>query len=69
MLLFDSYRMSMLIKKVKDNIQLVTALLVGVISFATKNLSIALAAGIVFEFGYRYLVNKNVLSLKVFNND
>jgi SulP family sulfate permease len=69
MLLFDSYRLSMLVKKVKDNIQLVTALLVGIISFATKNLSIALAAGIIFEFVYRYLVNKNVLSLKLFDND
>ncbi len=69
MLLFDSYRMSILIKKVKDNIQLVTALLVGIVSFATKNLSIALAAGIIFEFGYRYLVNKNILQLKVFDND
>ena len=69
MLLFDSYRMSMLVKKVKDNIQLVTALLVGIISFATKNLSIALAVGIIFEFGYRYFVNKNILPLKVFKDD
>ena len=69
MLLFDSYRMSILVKKVKDNIQLITAVLVGIISFATKNLSIALAAGIIFEFGYRYLVNKNVLLLKEFKND
>ncbi len=69
MLLFDSYRMSILVKKVKDNIQLVTALLVGIISFATKNLSIALAAGIIFEYGYRYFFNKKVLPLKVFKND
>ncbi len=69
MLLFDSYRMSILVKKVKDNIQLVTAWLVGIISFATKNLFIALAAGIIFEYGCRYFVNKNMLSLKVFKND
>ena len=69
MLLFDSYRMSMLVKKVRDNIQLVTALSVGIISFATKNLSIALAFGIIFESGYRYFANKNILPLKVFKND
>jgi SulP family sulfate permease len=69
MLLFDSYRMSILIKKVKDNIQLITALLVGIISFVTKNLSIALAAGIIFEYGFRYIINKNILPLKVFKND
>jgi SulP family sulfate permease len=69
MLLFDSYRLSILVKKVKDNVQLITALLVGIISFATKNLSVALAAGIIFEFGSRHLLNKNVFSLKVFDND
>jgi sulfate permease, SulP family len=69
MLLFDSYRMSILVKKIRDNIQLVTALLVGIISFATKNLSIALGVGIIFEYGYRFIVNKKVVSLKVFNND
>ncbi len=54
MLLFDSWRMILLIKKLAVNIEIIVALIVGIISFLTRNLSIALITGLIIEQGYRY---------------
>ncbi|NOG45544.1 MAG: hypothetical protein HND50_09945 [Calditrichaeota bacterium] len=54
MLLFDSWRMILLIKKLQINIEIIVALLVGLISFTTRNISIALVIGLLIERGYNY---------------
>ena len=54
MLLFDSGRMMLLLRKSTAPVQFVIAVLVGLISFATRNLTIALLLGLVFEKSYIY---------------
>jgi len=54
MLLFDSWRMILLIKKLQLNIEIIVALIVGIISFITRNISIALIIGLILERGYNY---------------
>jgi sulfate permease, SulP family len=52
MLLFDSGRMILLLRKSTTYMQLIIAVMVGLVSFATRNLSIALLLGIVVERSY-----------------
>jgi len=64
MLLFDSWRMIILFKKNTVKIEIVIALIVGIISFLTRNLALALVFGIILEGGIkiydRYLKRKTV---------
>jgi len=53
MLLFDSWRMIMLFKKSTVKIEIGIALLVGIISFLTRNLALALVIGILLESGIK----------------
>jgi len=53
MLLFDSWRMIMLFKKSTVKLEIGIALLVGVISFLTRNLALALVIGILLESGIK----------------
>ena len=52
MLFFDSGRMILLLKKSGSRNQLIIAILVGIISFVSRNLTIALLFGLVLEKGY-----------------
>lgn len=54
MLLFDSGRMIFLLKKIGTPAQFVVAVIVGIISFATRNISVALIAGLIIERSYLY---------------
>ena len=61
MLLFDSGRMILLMRKSTGKIQFIVAALVGIISFASRNLTVALLAGLIVEKSYIYYKkNKNV---------
>ncbi|RMI19218.1 MAG: hypothetical protein D6681_03080 [Calditrichaeota bacterium] len=53
MLLWDSWRMMSLIRKLGQRPELVVAGVVGVLSFLTRNLAIALIIGFVLEYGFR----------------
>jgi SulP family sulfate permease len=53
MLLFDSWRMIMLFKKSTVKIEIAIALIVGIISFLTRHLALALAIGIILESGIK----------------
>jgi SulP family sulfate permease len=57
MLLFDSWRLIILFKKDTVKIELAIALIVGIFSFLTRNLALALVIGILIENGIR-LYNK-----------
>ena len=59
MLLFDSYKLGRLIVRLKSKPEYAVAVLVAVISFATRNLTVALAAGLLTEFLIKYLQRKN----------
>lgn len=61
MLLFDSGRMILMLRKTGFPIQFIVALIVGIISFATKNLTIALVVGLIFERSYVYLKKRKNL--------
>ena len=54
MLLFDSWRMIVLFKKNTVKIEIAIALLVGIISFLTRNLALALVCGIMLESGIKF---------------
>jgi len=58
MLLFDSWRMMLLTNKLSTRVEIGIAILVGLISFATRNLSIALIAGFIVERAYAYFQQK-----------
>ena len=53
MLLFDSWRMIMLFRKSTYKIEIGIALIVGIISFLTRNLALALVIGILLERGIK----------------
>lgn len=53
MLLFDSWRMIILFRKSTNKIEIGIALVVGVISFLTRNLALALVIGIILERGIK----------------
>lgn len=55
MLLFDSGRMVLMLKKTISPLQFVVAFIVGIISFITRNLTIALVVGLIIEKSYIYL--------------
>lgn len=59
MLLFDSYRMAIVVKKLHLKIEIISALAVGIISFVTNNISIALFAGLSIEHGYKYFAKRS----------
>ncbi len=54
MLLLDSWRMIVLSKKNTVKIEMVIALMVGIISFLTRNLALALVCGIMLEIGIKF---------------
>ena len=54
LLLFDSWRMITVIKKLALRIEIIVGLAVGIISFATRNLTIALIVGLILEHSYKY---------------
>jgi len=60
MLLFDSYKLSTLIIKLTSRPEYVVAILVGIISFTTRNLTIALIAGLFTELVIKYMNRKNI---------
>lgn len=62
MLLFDSYRMGILVKKLGLSPQLTVAVLVGLISFITRNLTIALIAGLVAEQMIKFINSKKLVN-------
>lgn len=64
MLLFDSWRMIALIKKLDLSFGIVVAILVGLISFFTRNLSIALISGLVVEQSYGYIIRRKNLQVE-----
>jgi len=53
MLLIVSLRLMMLIQTLDDKFEIFAAILVGAVSFATKNLSIGLIVGVLIECAYR----------------
>jgi sulfate permease, SulP family len=61
MLLFDSGRMILLMRKSTGKIQFIVAALVGIISFVSKNLTVALLAGIIIEKSYIYYKKSKTL--------
>ncbi len=54
MLLFDSWRMMTLVQRLDEKMEMLVAILVGVLSFAIRNLSVALAAGFLLEQGWLF---------------
>ena len=64
MLLFDSYRMMIMVRKLSANFHIAVALVVGLTSFFTRNLTVALIAGIILEYGYKFLTNRLKLKLE-----
>lgn len=64
MLLFDSWRMIMLVKKLGFHIEIVVAFVVGLISFFTRNISVALVAGLALEQSYNYLRKRKKIQLE-----
>jgi SulP family sulfate permease len=53
MLLFDSWRLIILVKKSPVNLERAIALVVGIVSFLAANLAVALIIGILFEYGIK----------------
>ena len=60
MLLFDSWRMITVIKKPVLRFEFIVALVVGSISFATRNLTVALVTGLVLERSYQCYMNRQI---------
>ena len=58
MLIFDSWRMMTLIQKLPYRREMAVALMVGLVSFFTRNLSIALIAGFVLERAWNYYAKR-----------
>jgi len=69
MLLFDSYRMVSLLFKLHEYRQITVAVIVGIISFLTRNLSIALAAGFIIEKALAYIIKRRISILNDRKND
>ena len=69
MLLFDSWRMITLLKKLVLRFEIIVALTVGVISFATRNLTIALAVGLILEHSYKYYFMKQTETVPLKRKD
>lgn len=69
MLLYDSWRMMTFVQKVPGRFEMGIALLVGILSFATRNLSIALIAGFLAERAYHYYQKRNAVVMKGVEND
>jgi hypothetical protein len=61
MLLIVSYRLMLMIQTIHHKSEMVVAVLVGVTSFATRNLSIAVIVGILAEFVVDYYKKHVVL--------
>ncbi|NOX38656.1 MAG: hypothetical protein GXO78_14090 [Calditrichaeota bacterium] len=58
MLIFDSWRMMTLIQKLSHRREMGVALVVGLVSFLTRNLSIALLIGFVLERAWNYYAKR-----------
>lgn len=69
MLLFDGWRMMTFIKKLALKQEVIIAVTVGSLSFATRNLTIALVAGLLMERIINFIYAKNKLKLKGVIND
>ena len=65
MLLFDSWRMITVIKKLALRFEIIVVLTVGSISFATRNLTIALLAGLVLEHSYKCYMSRQTKTLPI----
>lgn len=63
MLLFSAWRMMLLIKELKVKFEWIIAIVVGIISFTTKNLTIALIVGFLIERLYIFYKRKNDVDL------
>lgn len=62
LLAFESWRLISLIKKVPGKIELFISVLVGLLSFATGNLTIAIIIGFLIERGYLLYLKKIVVT-------
>ncbi len=69
MLIFDSYRMMSLVRKLSGWQPVFTALLVGLVAFFTKNLTIALVLGFFSEKVLLKTVNKSLTTVEGVQND
>lgn len=67
MLLFDSWRMMTLIQRLQKRMEIFIAVLVGGISFFTRNLSLALAAGFLVELSWKFYLKQ--IETKAEGND
>ncbi len=65
MLLFDSWRMITVIKKLALRFDVIVAITVGIISFATRNLTIALVAGLILEHSYKFYMNRQTKTVPI----
>ncbi|MHB2156118.1 putative sulfate/molybdate transporter [Calditrichota bacterium GD2] len=69
MLIFDSYRMMIMVRRLEGWQPLFVALLVGGISFLTRNLTIALVAGFLTERFLKLMINKSTKTVIGAEND
>ncbi len=69
MLIFDSYRMIIMVRKLQGWSPVLVALLVGGLSFATHNLTFALIAGFVLEKLLAVLESQRLKAFKGVQND
>ena len=69
MLMFDSWRMMTLIQKLGPGREIAVALVVGLLSFMTKNLSVALVAGFVLERSLHYYAKRMAIVSQEKNHD
>jgi SulP family sulfate permease len=68
MLLFDSYRMMVLVQKVQEWVPMFIAILIGFISLFTKNLTVAILIGFILERIY-YLFQPKIKLAEGVGND
>ncbi|GAB4328382.1 MAG: putative sulfate/molybdate transporter [Calditrichia bacterium] len=69
MLLFDSWRMMTLTQRLQKKMDIFIAVLVGGISFFTRNLSLALAAGFLVELSWKFYLKQIETKTEGSDND
>ncbi len=65
MLLFDGWRMITLVKKLAFRFEIIIVLTVGIISYATRNLTIAVVAGLVLEHSYKFYLKRQTKTIPI----
>jgi SulP family sulfate permease len=65
MLLFDSWRMITVVKKLALRFDIMVAFTVGIISFATRNLTIALVVGLILEHSYQFYLKRQTKTVLI----